>query len=457
MTRRLVFTYLSFALLILAALSVPLGYFYQRSETQHAFGQLEHDAEVLAAFVDTVLSDGPTSQISQLAQEAAQRLGGQVDIVDGTGAIMASTHPQQHSPNDLADAPDIRTVLSSRGQISTRTGEFDGMDIMSVAVAIHPGEVQQGVIRVSVPMEPLDARIRNMWYLLAVSGAGILFAVALVGLALARWISRPVLALEQATRGFADGRLTPLVPSGPPELRRLAATFAATAARLQALIDSQRSFIGAASHQLKTPLAAMRLRLENLEPDISASGGENLRAALTETDRLAQMVEMLLAVARSDQAAMAPNPIRLAEAVKDAIELWSPLAAESGVTLVGCGDDDVQVFAVTGAVGQIIDNLLSNALRAAPADSTITVTWRGVENFVELHVIDHGPGLSAEQRVRALDPFWRAPDAPKGGTGLGLSLVRKLAELSGGGASLEPAAGSGIDAVVTFPAEKAGL
>jgi signal transduction histidine kinase len=459
MTRRLLLTYVTFALLILVSLEVPLGYVYHRSEEQHAFGQLEHDAEVLAAFVDTALSDHQPDQIDLLAHESAERLGGHVDIVDARGELLSSTHPEKHPSGSLAVAPDIHTVLSGKGRISTRTAESGGVEIMSVAVPIHPGVATQGAIRVSVPTEPMTTRIERFWLILFGAGVAVLILVALIAFSLARWISKPVRELERATRSLADGRLPPATSTtGPPELRRLAATFYATATRTQALIQSQRSFIGHASHQLKTPLAALRLRLENLEPDVAAQGGKNLRAALTETDRLAQMVETLLAMARSEQTTLPREPVAMAAAVAGRIFLWSPLADEQGVRLTSAGADDVQVWAIPGAVDQIIDNLLSNALRVAPRGSTVSIGWNGPGEpagavpIVELHVIDAGPGLTAEQREHALEPFWRAPDAAKGGTGLGLSVVQKLAQAGGGEVTLRQAAGPGIDAVVTFPA-----
>jgi signal transduction histidine kinase len=453
MTRRLSLTYLTFALLILVALEVPLGYVYHRSETRHAFGQLEHDAEVLAAFVDTALRNGQREQIDLLAHESAQRLGGHVDVVDARGELLSSTHPETHPPGSLADAPDIRTVLDLRSEISTRIAESGGQDIMSVAVPIHPGLATQGAIRVTVPIEPLTSRIEHFWLLLAGVGVAVLAAVALIAFALARWISRPVRSLERATRRLPDGVLPPPTTTGPPELRRLAATFHATAKRMHALLESQRSFVGHASHQLKTPLAALRLRLENLEGDIAPEAGKNLQAALMEADRLAQMVETLLVMARSEKTTLPREAVVVPDAVAERIFLWSPLAAEQDVRLTASGPGEAQVHAVPGAVDQILDNLLSNALRVAPPGSTIEISWRaGPDDMVELHVIDAGPGLPAEQRERALDPFWRAPDAVKGGTGLGLSLVRKLAEVGGGDAALRPADGTGIDAVVTFPA-----
>jgi signal transduction histidine kinase len=123
------------------------------------------------------------------------------------------------------------------------------------------------------------------------------------------------------------------------------------------------------------------------------------------------------------------------------------------------------VLAVPGAVEQIMDNLLSNALRASPAGSTVTVELRlqapprralrdSRPRWVDLHVTDEGPGMTEEQRARAFDRFWRAPGAPKGGTGLGLALVQRLAHASGGEATLRAAATGGLDVVIRLPSAR---
>jgi len=454
MTRRLLLTYLSFALLILAGLEVPLGFLQQRNEQRQAFAQLEHDTEVLAAYLDPAVRRHDMSRIDVLARESGERLGGYVDVVDATGLPLFSTQPPPGRPIPSAD---VLAVLGGEGRVRAAISGSGAAETMSVTVQLNPGMAPRGALRVSVPTDAVNRHVDRFWLLLAAGGLLALVAAAAIAFALARWISRPVRALEQATRGLADG-VTPPPPAatnGPPELRRLARTFADTADRLQLLIASQRSFIGHASHQLKTPLAALRLRLENLEPDVAAGGAANLRAALVETDRLARLVETLLALARADQRTPPREPVALAGAVDERVSFWTPLAAAQDVRLAASGPPDAHVLAVSGAVDQILDNLLSNALRVAPPGSTIAVSWRAGASTVEVHVADEGPGLTADQRLRALDPFWRAPGTVPGGTGLGLSLVRKLAEASGGGAELRAGRGGGLDAVVVLPADEA--
>ncbi|AEV83141.1 Sensor histidine kinase yclK [Actinoplanes sp. SE50] len=459
MTRRLLATYVTFALLILLGLEVPLGYAQSRNEQNQAFEQLEHDAEVLAAFIDSALARNDMLQIEVLARESAQRLGGNVEVMDAHGQILASTYPPERPADSPTARSDVDAVLRGQGRVSARMSTAADVRTMSVVVSVHPGLQPHGALEVNVPATAVTTRVQHFELMLAAAGILLLAAAAGTAFALARWISRPIRALELATRTLADGPLPVTLPvdSGPPEVRRLAVTYKTTAERLNTLITSQRSFNGHASHQLKTPLAALRLRLENLEPDIAADGHNNLQAALHETDRLARMVELLLAMARAEQSALPQEDGFLTDTIDRRICFWEPLAISRGIHLATSGPVDVGVRAVPTAIEQIIDNLVSNALRVAPHGSTVTISWHVIDQAdsapeVELHVIDEGPGLTAEQRTQALVPFWRAPSAGTGGTGLGLALVRALAVASGGTAELRPSGTGGIDAVVRLPA-----
>lgn len=440
--RRLLLTYLSLTLVVLAGLALPFGYVYQRGEQQHALAQLEHDAETLAAFIDTALRLDQENQIDALIQDAARRWSARIDIVDADGRSTATTS------TDGSGVPELSAVLASHTPVIS---DLSG-GRMSVAVPVHPGRPSQGALQVSVSSAPLTARIRQFHGVLAGVGIAVLICATLIALALARWIGRPVRELERATRHLAGGSTPPAPAStGPPELRRLATTFNTTAVRLQELIAAQRSFVGHASHQLKTPLTALRLRLENLEPDVTDGGQTNLRAALVETDRLATLVDTLLAMTRSEHCAQPAEPVVIGAAVAARTVVWSPVAETRGVTLTIEGPDRVTAQLTPGALEQILDNLLSNALHVAPAGSTVTIAWRAGDTMIELHVVDAGPGLTDDHRAQALQPFWRAPGAHRGGTGLGLALVHQLAQANGGHISLNAARPTGIDAVVALP------
>lgn len=193
---------------------------------------------------------------------------------------------------------------------------------------------------------------------------------------------------------------------------------------------------------------------------------DSLNAAMTETDRLARMIEGLLAMARMEESAVTPEPVGLDQVCAERLHTWTPFFERHRAHLALLGDPVGHALAVPGAMEQILDNLLSNALRATPLGSTVTTVLRCTAPdrrrlparpaWIQLHVIDEGPGMTADQRRRAFDRFWRAPDAPKGGTGLGLSLVQRLAHASGGEAALARAPGGGLDAVIRLrPAPRA--
>ncbi|GGS55189.1 sensor histidine kinase [Streptomyces cinerochromogenes] len=156
-----------------------------------------------------------------------------------------------------------------------------------------------------------------------------------------------------------------------------------------------------------TPLAALRLRLENFEPYLDPRAHGSLEEAVGEVERQGRMVQGLLALARLENAATTPEPVALDAALADRVAMWEPLAAEQYVAIDITGPPVGRVWAIPGALEQIIDNLLANALRVSPPGTTLTL--HRVPGG-ELHIVDQGPGMSEADRERAFDRFWRASD-----------------------------------------------
>ncbi|MFD9451798.1 ATP-binding protein [Streptomyces sp. NPDC059985] len=469
MTRRLLLGYLTVALLVLLCLEVPLGIVYGRAEQQRATRAAEDEAESLAAYAAVSLESGRTSALEDRVAHCAERIGGEVVVFDASGGPVASSRPlTADQVRDLAGTREVRSALRGRAAIDVRTALVGGgARVLAAAAPVPFGSSRYGAVRVTLPTDAVRQRVHGVWLTLAAVGLVALTAVAGVAFWLARWTSRPVLELERATARLAEGNLsvraTLATSTGPPEVRRLAVTFNETAARLEHLLASQRAFAGEASHQLKTPLAALRLRLDNLEPDVAPSARGGLTAAVTETDRLARMVEGLLAMARLDEKAVTRVPVDLDRIAAERVQTWSPVYEARGCRLALGVEHSGQAFAVPGAVEQILDNLLSNALRVSGPGSVVLLDRRRPQpprrghrehrtHYAELHVIDEGPGMTAEQREHAFDRFWRAPGSTEGGSGLGLALVQRLAAAGGGHVVLETAARGGIDAVVRLPA-----
>ena len=447
MTRRLLLGYLGVTLFVLLSLEVPLGVQNQRTERRNLTANVSHDATVLAADAEDAVQAPTSRQLNALAAIAASyasRTGARVVIVDRRGYALIDTSARIRGTESFASRPEIAAALAGRYPHGVRTSKTLHERLLYVGVPIASGGRVHGAVRITYPFSAVDARILRYWLVLALIGVVVLAGAAVVGLSLARFVVRPLRSLEQAAAAVGEGRLEARAPEhdGPPEVRSLAVAFNETVARLSRLLRSQGEFVADASHELRTPLTALRLRLESLPPS------RDRDAALRETDRLRDLVDGLLSLARADAGNEPASSVDAAALLRERVEAWSPLADEHGVALVAKLDGPLPVRAAPGRLAQILDNLLANALEASPDGGTVTLSAAAAPPWVELHFCDEGPGLAPEQRERAFDRFWRAGSGKGGGSGLGLAIVRRLVAADEGKVELGEAPGGGVDAVV---------
>ena len=241
----------------------------------------------------------------------------------------------------------------------------------------------------------------------------------------------------------------------PAELERLAVSFNAMAARIEELLASQRNFVADASHQLRTPLTALRLQLENAEVETTDDSTRvDLVASIHETDRLVDIVNQLLSLARSEGRRVDPAPLDVVGTVADRVDLWRMTAEEADVELTQEANGPLHAMSAPGALEQMLDNLLDNAISLTPAGGSVRVKTERVGDHALVQVIDQGPGLSEDAKRRAFERFWRG-DRVRPGTGLGLPIVKALAEQSGGTVALADAPGGGLKVVITLAAADA--
>ena len=446
MTRRLLLGYLGVTLFVLLSLEVPLGLQNQRTERRDLTSNVSHDATVLAADAEDAVQAPSRKQLAALAAIAvdyAGRTGARAVIVDRRGLALVDTSARVRGTESFASRPEIAAALAGRYPSGVRNSKTLHGRLLYVAVPIASGGKVHGAVRITYPYSAVDARIRRYWLILALIGVVVLLGAAVVGLGLARFVTRPLRSLEEAAAAVGDGDLDARAPErdGPPEVRSLAVAFNGTVAKLARLLRSQGEFVADASHELRTPLTALRLRLECLPQS------RDRDAALQEADRLRDLVDGLLTLARADAGTESSAHVDASALMHQRAELWLPLAEEHGVELVAQLDGPLPVRAAPGRLTQVIDNLLANALEASPAGGTVTVSARVEAPWVELHLSDEGPGLAPEQRKRAFDRFWRAGSGP-GGSGLGLAIVKRLVAADEGEVELAEAAGGGVDAVV---------
>jgi len=452
-TRRLLLGYLTAAVIVLLVLEVPLAIFYQQRETGRLTVDVERDATVLAAHYEDALEQGippdPTA-----ASGYARRTGVRVVVVDKAGASLIDTSTP--AGRDFSTRPEIRIALGGARAEGTRHSDTLNADLLYVAVPVTSGANVYGAVRLTLDMREVNALVHGYWLGLIGVAAVVLMAMAGIGWAIARSVTRPLRHLNAEAARFATGDLTTTDPDpgAPSEIAALGATMNTMAQRLERLLAEHREFVADASHQLRTPLTALRLRLENMQ---SASGtpeeAEDLTAAIDETNRLAGLVGDLLQFARAEETA-APVAVDLVQLAADRVDTWSASADVANVSLdFTSPHGPVFADAVPGGVEQILDNLIDNAIAAAPPGTRVSVTvvrGRADHSFT---IADAGPGLSDDLKARALDRFWRS-DQSEPGTGLGLPIANALAKASGGSLLLHDSPAGGLAVTVTLPAAR---
>ncbi|MER6712745.1 HAMP domain-containing sensor histidine kinase [Streptomyces sp. NPDC006129] len=318
-----------------------------------------------------------------------------------------------------------------------------------------------GAVRIVYSTDEMTDRLWQIWGFRAVLAVLVLGVAAVIGVVVARRLTRPLRQLNDMASKFSDGDLTARSPvTGPPETQTLARTLNQGAERLDTLIAAQRIFVADASHQLRTPLTALRLSLDNIADGVDDEFvREDVEQATAEVVRMSRLVNGLLVLARAEAKVSAAEPLPLMDIVRERLAVWRPAADERGVTIAlrGSADGRSSVLASPGHLDQMLDNVLSNALEVSPDGGTITVRVEPRGDVVEVSVLDEGPGMSDAEKSRAFDRFWRGQGLTgKTGSGLGLAVVRQLATDDGGTVALQDAPGGGLCVTITLRASHRG-
>lgn len=454
---RLVTTYLLLLLLVLAALEVPLALSIAGRDTQRLVADRLADVTRFATLAEPALRAGETAQLRVELQR--------YDEVYGIAAIVVDqdANPLVSSRDGLTlGAPGSAMRRQLQRALEGREASDDGtiwpwrLDPFVVAVPVgRGGEVIGAVVTIS-PTGQRVASVRTAWSVLAGGGLIVLFAGIVAAWSLARWTLRPVAELDAAAHELGAGDYAARVPAadGPPELRRLGAAFNDMAATVADSLERQRAFVSHASHQLRNPLTALRLRVEDLGVDLTEPQAvEGHRLALEEAERLGDVLDSLLTLARAERGSYDLADVDAGDVAWARVVAWQPVAAKRDITLRYVRPPrPLRVRAVTTALDQALDALIDNAVKFSGAGGTVTVRPAGDDGGVAVHVLDTGPGLTAQQRELATERFWRAPDAQNvDGSGLGLPIVAVLVEASGGRLDLLPNEPTGLHAKVWLP------
>ena len=449
MTRRVAAALLVLTLAILVAAVVPLALGAIAHERDSFVQDTARTAASIAGIAEARLGDHVTDDPAlSAALVTAARQGDELlllnshgQVIVSQGALLDSGWHQLVAQSTLQNDP--TTELTSSRVIAVQTVWDDGK-LSGTAI---------GTVVLERPTGPLNQNIANLWlYLVGLSGAAMAAAV-LIAIFFARWVSRPLARLDTAARKIADGNLAVRAKTGdgPPELRRMAATFNMMAGRLEALVHGHRAMLADASHQLRTPLTALRLRLDLLAADSAPAAAAELAGAQEEIARLSRLVDGLLATARAEAVTEQLEQIDVTGTVCERVAAWQPVADGNGVKLLAeAPSSPVPAVALgAGHLEQVLDNLLDNAIEAiGDRNGTVRVSVARSAAGTTLTVADDGPGMTPQERSRA---FLRYTTGSQNGTGLGLAIVHRLVTANGGTIRLADTPGGGLTVELDLP------
>jgi two-component system, OmpR family, sensor kinase len=423
---RLVLALFYVLLLTLVALAIPLALTVERRARADFEARLGDQARVISASIaESVARPDARRALEPAVREYAREQDARVIVTDGEGTLLADSTRSPAPPEEYASRPEVARALNGERVRLVRHSDELGADLLFLAVPVFRGDDLVGVVRVSQPTGEIDEGVRRSRIVIALVALSILLAGAGVAWALGSSLARPLAELAAGAHRLGAGDLGARAPErGPPEVRETAEALNRMAEDLSRTLQAQRDFVANASHQLRTPLTGLRLRLESVTA--GAEPGPELDAALQEVDRLGTLIDELLLLARSSASQPSGRSVDLGAHIREAAVRWRPRAEEKGLSL-DAAPADVDAWADPGDVAMVLDNLLENALVHA-GGSRVRLESFAVDGHAALAVSDDGVGIPAADVDRVLDRFYRGRNARTPGTGLGLAIVRELAE-----------------------------
>jgi signal transduction histidine kinase len=453
---RLVVAFAYVLLLVIVALEVPLALNLSKRVDAEIKSEAESQAQLLAAGASGRLTD--EDQLQRLVESSSENLGGRVLVVGPRGRVLADSAGEESRGEPYGTRPEISAALNGRPSQGERHSDDLDEDLLFTAVPVVSNGRTVGAVRVTQSVDAVNREVRND--VLALVGVGVvaLLLGVVVAFLLANSLAKPLRGLASTARRVEHGDLDARArEEGSAEQREVAHAFNDMTARVGDTLKSQREFVANASHQLRTPLTGLRLRLEaaalkSRDPEVE----RELTAAEHETERLARLLSELLTLAGGGEQPTA-QPLDVGQVVESACVRWARPAERTDHELTIEPGPPAVVAASSEDIAAILDNLTENALNYSPPDTTVTLTWSTDGDRVRLAVLDEGPGLDADESDRVFQRFYRGSASASGapGTGLGLAVVESLAARWGGEVTLTNRPEGGARAEVALQAVRA--
>jgi len=428
---------------------VPLAVSLRDRVDSEVRGEARSQADVVAATAAELLGHGQSRGLQSLVRVSARTVRGRVIVVDQRGIVVADSAGAT-TGGDYANRPEVSAALRGKAEQIQRHSDTLGEEILATAVPVVHGGGTSGAVRITQSVAAVHRAVRTQIVDLVLLGGIVLLLGLGAGALVAQRVAQPIRRLDGAARRVAAGDLDARVRvEGSTEQRSLAGTFNEMTARVKRLLRGQQDFVADASHQLRTPLTGLRLRLEGMRDRFGddPATADDLDAGMREIDRLSRMVDELLVLSRAGERDRPGQPVDLQDAASRALERWRETARKRSIGLeMRVGSAPGRTTCAPADLDRVLDALLENAIRYSPSGSSIELRC----STGKIEVLDQGPGLQEGEPV--FDRFYRGSAGRRGpsGTGLGLSIARELAREWGGEVGLTNREGPGARATVSM-------
>ncbi|MFH8368361.1 sensor histidine kinase [Streptomyces sp. NPDC018031] len=433
---------------VLTVLLVCTGCLYAQQARHDAVAELDAVAGSLARGLTGPMSGGDRATAERRIAEAV-----------GEGPLKVYARWPDGSVTGVSAGPDgaVRTTRGHARREGLPRAHHGSALLPALGEQLCAEEVvpargpRAGALLVQRPATGLRGRILTAWtvlgLLLPVATAVCVLPVLLARRRTLRALDRIGDTLHAMAEGAFHARADAAGAGG--ELGRLVAQVNWLAAVVQSAMEEQRSFLADVAHQLRNPMVALRLRIENIRPLLPRSAGERHARLLADVDRMDRTLTEMLDHARGGPVDRAAHITDVCGVVEECVRGWASVAQQRAIRLKLARPRHAWALTRPGAVEQALHVLLDNALKYSPEGGVIEVGITVDGPQVRVRVCDEGPGLPDFEREAALERGWRRGPYP--GSGLGLSIAAKLLDSAGGRLELRPGEGRGLSAVLRLP------
>ena len=431
----------------------------------------------LAAELASLYLASQTDEMQQVLEAASSDLGGRIMVLDMSGKVQADSQRELNgSRMEVAEVADILShgEANAYGVHALKTEETESLDVLHLlqpfderaewvaysTAALVYNDRTIGAVLYSSPIQDLMKRVFSLqdqmilYFLIAACAA------LIIAMVFSRILTRPIVSLTRSIQRMGRGDFSVRVPvRGSGELRRLSETFNSMSEKLEMLDQSRNQFVSNASHELKTPLATMKILLESIiyQPEMDADmRTEFLNDINKEIDRLNLIIGDLLTLVSMDSKTMRLNrtTFSLAQLVTDTAHRLDLVLKQRNQELKLQLSDRCEMYADNAKLTQVVYNLMENASKYTQEGGAIRVRLIRSGRDAILTVTDNGPGIPKADQAHIFDRFYRVDKARSretGGTGLGLSIVHQMVLMHGGTVSVDSEEGSGSTFTVELP------